>query len=255
MMKILLQDGLKKRISVMAVLLMAATSSAELREWTLRSGATVRAEFVTLSFDRIVLRDEDGKRITFDFEDISEADATYVELVNPPDLVVDLLKSSEQVFVKPSPIWVDNSPVNILRYTFGARVKQRCTTEYNHDLWVEIYAVARQVYDPDKYQLVCKWKSLPFRLSVENGRRCEIRAPQVVELEEFRLAGEYPRGREFAETVIVVRDERGVMVAHRTTKNWLFDHLDKLDALPEGAWFDKSCQRVHPTSPRAVWFN
>ena len=245
-----------RRIALAGLMLLVPVSvgRAEMREWTLRSGAIIRGEYVTAAFDNIVLRDAEGRRITLAFSEISEADATYVELVDPPALSVDLLKSEEQVFVKPSP-WINNSPVNILHCRFGARIKQKDFRDYNHELVVEIYAIARQIYDPDKYQLVCKWRSRPFVLSESNSRRFEIYAPRPVELSDFLLSGQYPRGREFAESVLVVRDVRGVVIACNATKNWLSGNLDKLEALPEGAWFDKSCQRVHPTSPKAVWFN
>ncbi len=242
-------------LGVMMLVVLCAGSDAEMREWTLRSGAIIQGEYETVAIDKIVLRDANGKRISLSFSEVSDADAAYVELENPPELLIDLLKSADQIFVKPSPIWVDNSPVNILRYTFGARVRQKNTADYTHDLTVEIYAVARQAYDPEKYHLVFKWKSEPFRLSIDNNRRCEIYATRNVELAEFRLSGEYPRGQEFAETVLVVRDERGEVVACKSTKNRFSENLDQLIALPEGAWFDKTCRRVHPTSPRPVWFD
>lgn len=227
----------------------------DMREWVLRSGETLQGEYVSIMFDKVVLHDAAGKRMTLSLDELSDEDVAYVELANPPELSVDILKSAKQVFVKPSPIWVNNSPVNVLQHTFGARVRQKSFDDYNHDLFVEIYAVARQVYDPDKYHLVYKWKSEPFRLERKNDRRCEIYAPKVVELAEFLLAGEYPRGEEFAESLLIVRDERGEIVACRASKNWLFENLDKLAALPEGAWFDKTCRRIHPTSPKPVWFN
>ncbi len=246
---------MKELLAVMILLMLCMGSRAELRTWRLRSGESIQGAYVATAFDKIMIRTADGQRVALGLSDISDEDATYVELANPPELMVDLLKSAEQKFVKPSPIWVDNSPVTILCYTFGARIRQKSSAEYNHELHVEIYAVARQVYDPDKYHLVCKWKSKPFRLDSSNGRRCEIHAPKMVELAEFRLAGEYPRGQEFAETMIVVRDERGMVIGYNATKNWLFENLDAVDALPEGAWFDKTCRRVHPTSPKAVWFD
>jgi hypothetical protein len=244
-----------RRIGLTGLMLfMASAVRAEMREWTFRSGATIQGEYVTVAFDRIVLRDADGKRITFAFSEVSAEDVRYIELTDPPPLKIDLLKSEDQVFVKPSP-FVNNSPANVMRYRFGARVKQTDFRDYHHDLVVEIYAMSRQVYDPDKYRLVLKWQSMPFRVSPENGRRVEIHSPREVELSDFLLSKKYPRGQELAETVITVRDERGIVIACNATKNWLSNNLEKLEALPEGAWFDKSCRRVHPTSPKAVWFN
>ncbi len=231
------------------------SAQAEMRAWELRSGETVQGEYVATVFDKAVLHDIEGKRLYVPLDTLTPDALDYIELINPPELTVDLLKSVDQEFVKPSPIWVDNSPVNILRYTFGARIRQKSTVSYRHPLVVELYAVARQVYDPDKYHLIFRWRSEPFMLTAENGRRCEIHAPRAVDLAEFRLAGVYPRGEEFAESMAVIRDVRGEVVACNSSKKWLLEQLGQIDTLPVGAWFDKKGRRVHPTSPKPVWFD
>lgn len=44
-----------------------------------------------------------------------------------------------------------------------------------------------------------------------------------------------PRGQKFADGLVVVRDERGEVIAYNTTKNWLYDNLEKLGELPFNA--------------------
>ena len=246
---------MKKMLGTAILVLGTMTSYAEMRTWTLVSGETVEGDYDGTVFEQVILRDHDGTEIRIPLDRISAGDRTYIDLVTPPELKVDFLQSAEQVFVKPSPMWADNSPVSMMHYKLGARVRQLSTAAYRHNLTVEIYAIARQVYDPDKYHLVLKWSSEPFRLDVAEDRRLQIQCPRVVKLAEFLLTGEYPRGQSFAESVVVVRDERGMVVACQASKKWLSAHIDRLTALPEGAWFNDSCHRVHPTSPKAVWFD
>lgn len=246
---------MKILMNIAAAILCASACRAGIRPWTLSPGRIVTGEYLAVVMDHVIIRDASGERFRIPLTGLSEEDRIYVELENPPTLKIDFLESADQVFVRPSPMWVDNSPVTLLRYRFGARISQKSEALYPHALTVEIYAVSSQVIDPDKYHLVYRWRSDPVRLHRENSRRVELHAPKTIDLAEFRLAGEYPRGERFAESMVVVRDERGEVVACRSTKNWLSGSLDKLTILPQGAWFDRSGRRVHPTSPKPVWFD
>ena len=44
-------------------------------------------------------------------------------------------------------------------------------------------------------------------------------------------------------------DERGEIIAHAATDNWLFENLEALEKLPVGVFMDKTCRRVYPTGP------
>lgn len=85
--------------------------------------------------------------VPFCCELLSAVDRNYVELVNPPKLSIDFLESSKQHFPKPSPLWGDNSPITVLDYTIGARIKRKDTKEYSHTLVVEWYQLSQQVWD------------------------------------------------------------------------------------------------------------
>ena len=97
-------------------------------------------------------------------------------------------------------------------------------------------------------------ESEPFVLSRESERRFEFTSSKKTKVIAYDLNVDYlnwqeSRGEKFAETMILVRDERGEIIAYNTTKNWLYDNLDQLEELPVGAWLDKTCKRVHPTVP------
>ncbi|HSR88093.1 MAG TPA: hypothetical protein VLL07_03995 [Pontiella sp.] len=246
---------MKKRFGIMAAVFLALIAPAEMRSWTTRSGETLEGEYVSLLFDQIVLKTPAGNRSKVPLAEVSPADRTYVELANPPELTVDFLESADQVIVKPSPIWVNSSPVTRLEHSFGARIKKTSVKEYPHDLTVEVFAFAQQIYDPSKYRLIFRSTSEPFRLTAEGRYRFEYRDAKSVPLTRYLLSGKYPRGQKMAESLVLVRDERGEIIAYNTTKNWLYTNLEKLMDIPVGGWMDKTCTRRHPTSPRPTWLD
>lgn len=246
---------MKKWIGIMPVIFLAVISPAEMRSWTTRSGDVLEGEYVSVHFDQIELQTPSGTRLKIPLEAVSEEDRKYVELANPPQLTVDLLESADQVFIKPSPIWANSSPITQLKHSFGARIKKTSLNEYPHDLTVEVFAFSQQVYDPGKYHLIFRSKSDPFRLTPEDRYRYEYRVDKDIPLSRYLLSGKYPRGQKLAESLILVRDERGEIIAYNTTKNWLYQNLEKLMTIPVGGWMDKTCTRRHPTSPEPIWLD
>lgn len=246
---------MKKWVGIMPVVLLAFIAPAEMRSWTTRSGDVLEGEYVTMLFDQIVLKTPSGIRLKIPLGMVSAGDRKYVELANPPKLTVDFLESADQVFIKPSPIWANSSPVTRLNHSFGARIKQISIQKYPHDLTVEVFAFSQQVYDPSKYHLIFHSKSEPFRLTAEGCYRYEYRVEKEIPLSRYLLSGKYPRGQKMAESLVLVRDERGEVIAYNTTKNWLYRNLEKLMTIPVGGWLDKTCTRRHPTSPEPIWLD
>lgn len=250
------------KIFIKIVLTVSLTLCArgEMRTWTSLPGKTIEAEYVKVLFDEVVLKDANGQELKVPLNLFSGEDLKYIELANPPKLSVDLMKSEDQDFV-PSGVFPTGGtipePPDLLYLTFGARVKQLDAKTYNHKLKIQLYAFTQQVYDPDKYHLICKSESEPFVMSKANGRRFEFTGPHKHRLLTYTLHVDYLsweelRGENFGETLIVVRDERDEIVAYNGSKKWLYENLDKLEKLPVGAWLDKTATRVHPTPPSAT---
>ena len=228
---------------------------AELRTWTTITGETVEGEYLGSAFDSVSIENADGKLIKVPLDKLSKEDRVYVELINPPRLSVDFLESSQQIFPKASPLWSDNSPIAVLDHTFGARIKKLDTKVYNHELTVEWYCFSKQVWDPKKYKMIQHYKSEPICFS-KKVREFELRCDRAVRLYKIIVdqgtGAAMPRGQKFAESLVIVRDERGEIIAYNTTKNWLYDQLDKLEKLPVNAWLNDDCKRVHPSSPPPI---
>lgn len=249
---------MKTFLKIAITISLTACARGEMRTWTSLPGKTVEAEYVKIAFDDVVLKDANGTEIKVPLDLFSGEDLKYIELANPPKLSLDFMKSANQDFVPDTPFDtggpLPESPT-LLIYQFGARVKQQDVKTYEYPLELEIYAFTQQRYDPDKYHLICRTKSEPFVMSSNNGRRFEFTCPHQHNVLSYTLYVNYLsweelRGEKFAESLILVRDERGEIIAYNTTKNWIFNNLDKLQELPVGAWLDKDCNRTHPTPPK-----
>jgi hypothetical protein len=57
------------------------------------------------------------------------------------------------------------------------------------------------------------------------------------------------RGEKYDGYLVTVTDQRGQIIAHRTSNKFLFEHLNRLKMLPVTRHFDKECRRVAPPRP------
>lgn len=231
------------------------SAHGEMRSWTNTTGQAVEGEYVSLVFDNVNIRKADGKQIKVPLASLSAEDRNYVELRNPPKLRVEYRESAPTRQYVADP-WEDNfggthdnHPIFIVPGKFGAEVIQESLGDYNHEMTVEIYILTKQYYDTNKYHLIAHSKSEPFKLTKEGDRRFEYEDPRNYNILKYNLYSERPRGEILGEFLILVHDERGEIIGYNSSKKWLYNYLDKLSALPVGAWLDKNCDRAHPTSP------
>ncbi len=246
-----------KSIARIAIAVLLVTSvHGEVRVWTASNGKTIEAEYARKLFDDVVLKDTNGAELRVPIKELSAEDRKFIALANPPELSIDFMRSSKQEHIDISP-FLRRLPPMVLYYQFGARVKQMDTQDYPYPVTIEVYAFSQQRYDPDKYHLIAMNKSNPHILSEQKDRKYEFMPETRVKLLKYEinvdfLAWRESRGEQYAECLVIVRDERGEVIAHNTTKNWLYDNFDKLEKLPLGAWLDNTCTRVHPTSPKDI---
>jgi hypothetical protein len=91
----------------------------------------------------------------------------------------------------------------------------------------------------------------------QKDKKYEFTGKKSVQLLSFQIEVDWlgwrqVRGETYAESLIIVRDQRGEIIAYNTTKNWLYDNFDKLSQLPVGAWLNDTCTRTHPTPAKDV---
>jgi hypothetical protein len=218
-----------------------------LRPWTTRSEKTIEAGYISRIGDKVVLKTAKDKQIKIPFVELSDEDQQFIELSNPPTLAMSFIKSENQIRIQPSPYSNREEP-RVLAYTFGAKMRQTSAGAYNHELTAEYFAVGQQLLDDRKFVLLDRYES-SFTLTDENKRSHKFRGEKETPLTSFSLHDSM-RGHKFRGHLIVVRDSRGVIVAHQTSNEWLFEKLDKLEHLPLGSFFNRTGNRVYPTGPR-----
>lgn len=220
-----------------------------LRVWTLTGGKTVEAEYVSIIGDEVVLRTARGRQVRIPADGFSPDDIDYIRLSNPPQFSVDFVRSSSQKTLETTPYLNEEAP-RILEWTFGAKVEQESTADYPYDLKVEYWALGQQYLDGNKYKILDQQVG-HFTPNEENDRSFRFDGDRTVTLMDYSM-DDQRRGLKFAESLVVVTDQRGEMVGYNTTANWLLEHLDELRERRVGQFINKECARVYPTGPKAV---
>ncbi|WP_136078147.1 SHD1 domain-containing protein [Pontiella desulfatans] len=225
----------------------AEEEPSKMRLWTLNNGKTVEAEYITKIGNDVVLRSAKGKQVKVPVAEVSAEDIDYIQISNPPKFSVDFLRSSKQVFIETTP-YLNETPPRVLEWTFGAKLKQENSMAYDHELKVEYYAFGQQYLDADKYKLL-DHQVAHFTPTAENKRAFRMEGKRAVQLMDYDLM-DHRRGMRVAESLVLVTDVRGEIVAYNSTANWLYDNLETLQERQVGQFLDKSCERVYPTGPK-----
>lgn len=224
-------------------------AQAEVRLWTHGSGRSIEAEYISTSLsDEAVLQKSDGAQIKIPLKDLSPNDLDYIALQHPPALKIEFADSSKVDTLDSSDRFLNNPSVVQEIVQFKVSIKQEDTKPYPFGLTVEFYAIGYQYLDQDKYVLLDKGK-VDFSLNAENGRSVEFSTKRMKLPLEFTLDPNH-YGQKYTAYLVLVTDQRGELIASRSSKNWLFDYRDKLRPLPVGAFFDNKCTRVHATGPK-----
>lgn len=220
----------------------------EVRTWTLKNKQSAEAKFVTVIGDKAVLMDQRGQQQKVALVQLSEEDRTYIELVMPPKFNIDFYKKSSQVIVDvDTPYFTAGSILgrSDFNYVFGARLKAISAGNYNHELKVEFFAIGEEI-DGDNYILLDRQESR-FTPTKENERSHTFHGDPIRLTKSFTSFRTW--GAKYGGYLVVVTDERGMIVELDTSHKWLLDILGKLRHLPVGKHFDKTGTRSFPPSP------
>ncbi len=225
----------------------APEPDGKMREWTGTNGETLKAEFTMVMGDKVVFKTERGKTEKIPVDQLSKADLEYIDLERPLKLSIDFIKKSTQISNPPLSPFLSGSqrPLKRFNYTFGARVKQTTARTYSHELAIEYFAVGKEV-DGNCHILLERHKDA-YIPTKENKRSFEFRGEQVP-LRQIALRSSAPmRGTAYDGYLITVTDERGKIIAHRTSSKFLFENIENLKKLSPRNYFDRDCKRVLPT--------
>jgi len=220
--------------------------SSEGREWMI-DGKSSKAKFVTTIGNKAVLQNSRGKQYKVPLELLSEEDRRFVELARPPVFKIDFSRKSSQRTDPPSP-YSGSIPPTILDYVFTAKLRQTSAGSYNHELHVEFFAIGREVMG-DKYILL-DWQENRFVPNEENKRSHAFSGKTASTCACVVMTD--LRGSKYYGYLVVVTDERGKIIQHAASNEWLFENLDNLRKLHVGNYMDRTCTRAYPTPPKSV---
>jgi hypothetical protein len=215
------------------------------RIWSTTDGKGVEAELVSVMGGNVVLKTIKGKQFKLPVSKLTDGDREYTELESPPEFNITFTKSSAQRILEMSP-FNNRAPPQILDYTFGVKLNQKSARVYNHELKVEFFAIAEEI-SGDRYILV-DHQEKQFVPTKENKRSCSF-SGHTVEFMKFDLDGQM-RGKKYSGYLVMLTDKRGKIIQYSASSPWLWEHIENLRNIPVGRYMDKTCTRVHPTSPK-----
>ncbi len=224
-----------------------------LRTWTLSDGKTIEAELANQTSQTVWMKAGDGREIKLPVDRFSKEDREYLVLCNPPRLRIDFTEKIDTLEQPPNPGDRFNDtrrPVEIRDYTFKTRVKVMDTVRYTYPLTVEYFAIGRE-REGDHYVL---WKrgSKTFTPGKENKFMVEFTSGSPIRrvCKSMQIeAGSRMRGEVYDGYLVTVTDQRGEIIAHRTSNEFLFKYIARLKEVPVTRHFDKECIRVAPPRP------
>ncbi|MEN7974026.1 MAG: hypothetical protein ABFR47_09365, partial [Verrucomicrobiota bacterium] len=226
-----------------------------MRTWTMEDGRTFDAGFVTVIGTKAVFKSARGKVKKIAVEQLSAEDREYMELESPPDLKFSFSKQSiKRDYPETYAPNYERTLPDTYYYDFSMTTKQTSPGDYVHELRAELFTVGYDVGGND-YVLLDRREAV-FSLTEENQRTFRFGAKRV-ELTRYLTGtpqrGIQQRGVKYASWLLVVKDKRGRIIAHETPKKWLFENLEDLRKLSVGNYFDKTCTRVYPSSPKPFY--
>ena len=195
------------------------------------------------------MTDPRGRQRKVPLARLSEKDQQYIELSQIPKFNIDFSKKSQQKFFEESTLlpgahWLPKH----IDYVFSTRLKQTSAGIYNHELKVEFFAIGEEI-EGDNYILFDRQESR-FTPTKENGRSHTF-SGKTVPLRENVIFIER-RGQKYGGYLVVVTDERGMIVDYGSSHKWLRDIINNLRQLPVGKHFDKTGTRVEPPRPKPI---
>ncbi len=242
-------------VGLLMACLLCGGVSAEMRTWTLKDGTVFEGEFVRFFFDKLVLKGADGEQVSYprDSFQLSKEDQEYLELEDFPELKISIKKSiTKKNFSMIT--GAENRPPE-WRGNFGVKVIQAGSTDYPHELRLELFAIGKEIRG-NRYLLLDRQRT-QFHLDKTNGKRFEFDSKRTVRMTDLWDANDNysRRGEQYFGFLIIIRDKRGKIMAVKASNDWLEDNMETLDKRSIGNYMDKTCMRTYPSRPESYIAN
>lgn len=228
-----------------AFLLVNVTSFGEMRAWNFKNGRTLEAEFMAVTGDQVSLKSLRGKIKKIPQGEFGAEDLLYIELQEPPKLDLDLGKSAKQQTYLGSYNGGGDIPSKDI-YTFTAKVKQVSGKAYSHPLTLEFFTIGEE-NNGDK-NILYSYQKESFTLAEGSG------STFTISTDEIGVVAYISNGQRCGETykgyMMIITDERGEIIASKSTRDDWLRIAGTLRKLPVSRTFDPATgERCFPTQP------
>ena len=222
-----------------------------IRTWTRVDGKkTVTGKLAGNMGDRIWVMTESGEKLKIFTKDLSADDLEYLKQSALPQLKIRFSHRSDQQPLPPQAPGRDyeTRPVTIMDYEFGAEVTVVGNRSYDYPLTIEYFAIGEEI-EGNNFVL---WerKKETFTPSPDNDYSHEFHGETIRQIESMIHNTARVRGENYGQYLVIVTDQRGEVIGHNASKEWLFTYLDRLKKIPLTRHFNDKCERVAPPRPK-----
>jgi len=243
-------------IFIVLFLLSCSLVQAKTRTWTTTDGKGFDAEYLSIFGDKVVLKLKTGKKVRIPMDKLSPSDKVFVERLNPPRLDINFTHTKKQ---RKTPLQAESAekhhPSPKMKFvTFHVSVKKKSSASYSLPLTVEYFAFADEINGDKKILVAHETKAFSFK---GKNREYTFQGKTVEFMRYIVVIGTWekgihlpPRGERYGGFVVIVRDQSGKVIAHKSSNKNLYKVIDKIAKLHEGCYFDPTTGlRTYPSRP------
>jgi len=232
-------------------------SFAEMRTWIDISGSRYEGEFVRELFDKITVRDAQGKETRLSVEDLSEHDQRYLRVKIPPQVEISFLRNT-RLLPLPWDLWYEDS-AQMNEISGKVTVQKISKRPFTSHLSAEIYLIATEK-DGDNYILLSKNDSSVL-FSEDNENQHTFKVDPVITRVYTEFNGIQRRGEEYRGYLIVILDANGNTISTKTDipGEWVTNPETIVNLRELAVWgaasirsrhFDKTGRKTDVTRPK-----
>lgn len=199
-----------KFVHLILLTCIALSVRAEYRIWESAAGDIWEGEFITMNGQLVVIRDQTGKKNTFDPAKLSEADREYLEKVIPPSLNLDVSRSGDSV----------SSGSEVV--TCSATIKKANTQKYKGELTAVLVMLAEELRT-GAYSKAGSSTEFKFTLPEKHGVPVEFESSPY----KFQKRSNNS-GRVYSGYILVVWDRFGNPVAVKSNRDSFLEKATKI---------------------------
>jgi hypothetical protein len=201
---------MKKILLISMLSLLSLSSFADFRIWESTDGNIWEGEFVTLNGGMVVIQDQSGNKGEVDPEKLCAADLAYLEQVVPPNLSLDVSRST------------DGTTGSSEMVKCIASIKKSDTRRYTGELTAVLVVMAEELRT-GAFSRAGASKEFKFVLPEKNG------VPVTFESDSVRLLKRSNKsGRAYSGYVLVVWDRFGNPIAMKSNRDSFLENAAKI---------------------------